>query len=58
MQSPGRPRLANLSPAELRKRAEDVRKMAVTATSPEIRDALERLGQRYEQLAEERERDT
>jgi hypothetical protein len=57
MQPPGRQRLANLSPADLRKRAKEVRQMAATATSLEIRDALERLALRYEQLAEQRERD-
>ena len=58
MRQPGRPRLADLTSADLKQRAEEVSQMAASATTPEIRDALERLAKRYEELAEERARDT
>lgn len=50
-----RPRLSDLTPAELRQRALDYRDMAATATAREQHGALIRLAERYEELARERQ---
>jgi hypothetical protein len=57
MQPPRRPRLTEMTPAELLERADELRLMAERASTPDIRAALERLSRRFEQLARQRERD-
>jgi hypothetical protein len=49
--------LAELSVAELRARAAECRRMAATATTVEARDSLLRLADRYDALADKRERE-
>ncbi len=46
-----RPRLSDLTPAELRARAMKYRAMAATATTADVRDALIRLAVRFEEMA-------
>ncbi|HTI80294.1 MAG TPA: hypothetical protein VL614_07560 [Acetobacteraceae bacterium] len=46
-----------MTSAELLARADELRRMAEQASTPDIREALQRLSRRYEQLARERERD-
>lgn len=58
MQQPRRPRLSDLTPAELRARAVEVHRLAEHASTSDVRDALERLARRYECLARNREQDT
>ena len=49
-----RPPIADLSAAELLERAAEIRRMSATATTPDVRDALERLAARYERVAASR----
>lgn len=44
--------IAELTRGELRARATELRAMAETATSKDIQDALYRLAERYERLAD------
>ena len=57
MQPPRRPRLSDLTPAELQARADELRRMSQQASTSDNREALERLSQRYERLARDRERE-
>ena len=47
--------LRQRSPNELRDRAQEYGRMAATASTPEIRDALLRLGRRFADLAAEKD---
>jgi hypothetical protein len=58
MLPPGsRPRLSDLTPEQLRQRAREYRSMAEGASTARIRDALERLADRFDELADSREGD-
>ena len=48
--------LAGLSAAELRQRAEQYRQMAATARTPEALQGLSKLAERFDALADQRER--
>lgn len=58
MQPPRRPRLSDMTPAELQGRADELRRMAERASTPDIQGALRRLAERYENLARDRESDS
>lgn len=53
MLQPRRKPLSELTRGELRMRATELRAMAETATSMDIQDALYRLAERYERLADD-----
>ena len=52
----GRRRLAELSAADLRARADGYFRMAATATTREVASSLLKLAERFNALADERER--
>jgi hypothetical protein len=54
----GRMTLRDLSPSDLRSRSDDLFRMAGTATTADIRDALRRLAERFAKLAEKRAEDS
>jgi hypothetical protein len=58
MQPPRRPRLSDMTPAELQGRADELRRMAEQASPRDIQEALRRLAERYERLARDREPDS
>ncbi len=52
-----RPRVSELTAAELRRRACEYRAMVAGASTAQIRDALKRLADRFEELAVRKARD-
>ena len=54
MRPPRHKPLSELTADELRGRAEEMREMAQTASSQEVRQALLRLAERFDRLADDR----